>query len=355
MRNAGLLLIALVLGCGGAQLDGRAGTIGELIVTARDNGAQRCAPIELAMAESHHDFALQDMDEGNYYRAREELAVAETNAQEAIRKSPKARCNPQEPPPRVAVAVKDSDGDGLADDVDECPMDPEDFDGFEDADGCPDPDNDHDGIADAIDECPMDPEDIDGFQDADGCPDDDNDGDGLADTIDECPDEAEDIDGFEDADGCPDPDNDGDGVADTVDKCPDEYAETADGCPQKYKMVVVTEKKIELKQTVYFDYDKATIKRRSFALLDEVAQALTDNPKIHVDVEGHTDGRGPDAYNLTLSQKCAEAVLDYLVGQGVDESRLNPVGYGEAKPIADNRTKAGRDQNRRVEFVITRR
>jgi OmpA-OmpF porin, OOP family len=355
MRIAVVLACALATGCGGTQLDGRAGTIGELIATARDNGAQRCAPVELAMAESHHDFALQDMDEGNYYRAREELAIAETNAQDAIRKSPKARCNPEERPRRVAVTPKDSDGDGLNDDVDECPHDPEDFDGYQDEDGCPDPDNDNDGIPDVDDACPNDPEDVDGFEDEDGCPDHDNDGDGLADGIDECPNDPEDIDGFEDEDGCPDPDNDGDGVADVVDKCPNEYAETPDGCPEKYKLVVVTDKKIELKQTVYFDYDKAVIKRRSFPLLDEVAQALADNPDLHVDVEGHTDSRGPDDYNKALSQQRAEAVRDYLVAQGVDESRLNPVGYGEDKPIADNRTKAGRDQNRRVEFVITRR
>src|SRR5581483_9169557 len=86
---------------------------------------------------------------------------------------------PPPPPPPAPVAVKDSDGDGIPDDVDKCPNAPEDKDGFEDSDGCPDPDNDHDGIPDTIDKCPNEPEDVDGFQDQDGCPDPDNDGDGI--------------------------------------------------------------------------------------------------------------------------------------------------------------------------------
>ena len=125
---------------------------------------------------------------------------------------------------------KDSDGDGIPDDQDKCPNAPEDKDGFQDADGCPDPDNDGDGIPDVSDKCPMEPEDKDGFQDADGCPDPDNDGDGIADTADKCPNEPEDKDGFQDEDGCPDPDNDGDGIPDVSDKCPNQ-PETKNGYP----------------------------------------------------------------------------------------------------------------------------
>ncbi len=151
----------------------------------------------------------------------------------------------------------DSDGDGLFDEVDRCPGEPEDKDGHQDADGCPDPDNDGDGLPDAADKCPNVAEDRDGFEDTDGCPDPDNDGDGvpdaadqcpnvagkrdeptgpgcppppppadtdgdgIADALDMCPNDAEDKDGFLDEDGCPDLDNDGDGVLDTADKCPD--------------------------------------------------------------------------------------------------------------------------------------
>ena len=103
-----------------------------------------------------------------------------------------------------AYAAQDRDGDGITDDVDRCPDEPEDRDGFQDADGCPDPDNDADGIADAMDKCPNEPEDKDGFQDADGCPDPDNDQDGILDTADKCPNAPETKNGFQDDDGCPD-------------------------------------------------------------------------------------------------------------------------------------------------------
>jgi hypothetical protein len=138
---------------------------------------------------------------------------------------------------KYAPTGRDTDGDGVLDRDDKCPNEPEDRDGFEDADGCPDPDNDHDGIPDKLDKCPNEPEDKDGFEDADGCPDPDNDHDGIPDAQDQCPNEPEDRDGFQDADGCPDPDNDEDGVPDVQDKCPNDPetingVEDWDGCPE---------------------------------------------------------------------------------------------------------------------------
>jgi len=132
---------------------------------------------------------------------------------------------------------KDSDGDGLADRVDECPEAAEDFDDFQDEDGCPDRDNDGDGVMDVDDQCPSSPEDRDGWRDGDGCPELDNDADGLRDTEDGCPDKAEDPDGFQDADGCPDVDNDTDGIPDVRDDCPLEAEDKDgfrddDGCPE---------------------------------------------------------------------------------------------------------------------------
>ncbi|MEO8840554.1 MAG: OmpA family protein [Kofleriaceae bacterium] len=341
------LLVVLVFGaaCAGSTVRTQTTATDGLIATARDHGAQKCAPIELAMAESHNDYAQHALDEGNYYDARHEAEVAETNAQSAIDKSPKDRC----------VGYGDKDGDGIKDNVDKCPNDPEDKDGFEDEDGCPDLDNDKDGIPDKTDKCPNDPEDKDGFQDEDGCPDLDNDGDGLSDKVDQCPNDPEDKDNFEDDDGCPDPDNDKDGFLDKDDKCPNEPGVAPDGCPRKYSLVVVTEKKIELKQTVFFDFNKASIKSVSFALLNDVAQAMVDNPKIKVEIGGHTDSVGNDAFNLKLSQQRAESVRTYLIKRGIDSNRMVPKGYGENVPIADNRTEAGRSQNRRVEFLITER
>jgi len=349
---ASIAALALPVGCAGSNIRRQTGGTGELITTARANGAQRCAPVELAMAESNNDFADHELDEGNYHDARRLASIAEINAKLAIEKSPKERCVDKEAPPPVA-GPGDIDGDGILDDVDKCPRVPEDLDGFQDDDGCPEDDNDADGIADKIDGCPMDPEDRDNFEDDDGCPDGDNDKDGIGDKIDTCPNEPEDKDNFEDDDGCPDTDNDKDGIVDASDKCPLEPGVPPDGCPKKYVNVVVTETKIEIKQTVYFDTNKATIKKVSFGLLNEVAQALKDNPKIKVEVGGHTDSQGNDAFNLKLSQNRANSVRTYLIKQGIAGDRMTARGYGENVMIADNRTADGRAQNRRVEFVIT--
>ncbi len=132
----------------------------------------------------------------------------------------------------------DNDGDGIPDAHDSAPNLAEDFDGFADEDGRPDLDNDFDGIPDTEDECPNQPEDFDGDRDLDGCPDlvIDSDGDGIPDNEDACPDQAEDFDGFADSDGCPDPDNDLDGILDVDDECPHEAEDydgdrDDDGCP----------------------------------------------------------------------------------------------------------------------------
>jgi len=93
----------------------------------------------------------------------------------------------------------------------------------------------------------------------------------------------------------------------------------------------------------------------SFPLLNEVAQALTDNPTIHVRIEGHTDSRGSDKFNLKLSKGRAKSVMTYLINKGISTDRMESEGYGESQPIADNRTAAGRAENRRVEFFITSR
>lgn len=341
--------LGLVVGCAGLTVRRQTSATDGLIGTARDQGAKRCAPVELAMAESNNDFAQHALDEGNYHDAERLAQIAETNAKLAIEKSPKDKCTDKV----VKPGPGDLDGDGILDDVDKCPRVPEDKDGFQDDDGCPEDDNDADGIADKIDNCPLIPEDRDNFEDDDGCPDPDNDGDGITDKIDQCPNDAEDKDGFEDDDGCPDPDNDKDSILDKDDKCPNEPGVPPDGCPKKYVNVVVTEQKIEIKQTVYFDTNKATIKPVSFSLLNEVAQALKDNPKIKVEVGGHTDSQANDAFNLKLSQRRAESVRTYLIKQGIASDRMSAKGYGEEVPIADNRTATGRAENRRVEFVIT--
>ncbi|QQR89336.1 MAG: OmpA family protein [Myxococcales bacterium] len=247
----------------------------------------------------------------------------------------------------------DRDGDGLLDDQDQCPDDPEDQDSYEDQDGCPDPDNDQDGVLDVGDGCPLQAEDMDGFEDEDGCPDPDNDQDGILDGDDSCPTEAEDQDGFEDEDGCPDPDNDQDSVLDADDKCPTAPGAPEDeGCPKAVR--IDTEKgQIIILERVEFATNKDRILKQSYPLLQEVYNTLKVNPQLKkLRVEGHTDDRGRDKYNMKLSQKRAESVMTWLVNAGIEPGRIEAYGCGEARPIDSNKTAAGRQTNRRVEFHI---
>ena len=259
-------------------------------------------------------------------------------------------------PPKVDG---DRDQDGILDSVDKCPDDPEDKDGFEDQDGCPDKDNDQDGIADVIDACPNVAEDKDGFEDDDGCPDPDNDKDGILDAKDKCPNVAEDKDGFEDDDGCPDPDNDKDGIPDAKDLCPNEpetfngYADE-DGCPDAEQIRVVGDK-IVLDDRVHFMVNMHVIRSESYPLLERLARLINQNPTyVHIEVQGHTDERGPDSYNDKLSQDRANAVMEFLVSRGVKRDRLSAHGFGKTKPLVEKNSEYAWYMNRRVEFEITR-
>jgi outer membrane protein OmpA-like peptidoglycan-associated protein len=293
----------------------------------------------------------------------------------------------------------DNDGDRITDDKDKCPNQPETVNGLKDDDGCPDeladrdkdgipddqdkcpeaggksiisrpgphfgcPDTDKDGIPDHVDKCPDQAEDTDGFDDMDGCPDPDNDKDGIPDDMDECIDQPEVVNGFKDQDGCPDesPDRDKDGIPDNKDKCPDRPEnyngfEDEDGCPDKGPALVrVEESEIKILQRVEFATNKDKIEgAKSFSVLDAVAGALKGHPEIFVvEIAGHTDNVGNEADNRTLSQKRAEAVVAYLKSKGIEEHRLQAKGYGPDKPIADNKSKAGKQKNRRVEFTIVK-
>ncbi|MBL8783521.1 MAG: OmpA family protein [Deltaproteobacteria bacterium] len=242
---------------------------------------------------------------------------------------------------------KDNDRDGILDVKDKCPNDPEDFDGFEDTDGCPDTDNDKDGIPDSSDQCPNDPEDMDGFKDDDGCPDPDNDNDGVPDALDKCPADSEDKDAYEDDDGCPDPDNDGDGILDVDDRCPNKPGQDCDSFVDKCEIVIL--------DRVEFKYDKDEIdEQKSKPILEAVAGVLKANPWITlIQVQGHTDADGGEAYNQNLSERRAAAVVAWLTNSGgIEGSRLTPKGFGKSKPIDTNKTPAGRQKNRRVQFII---
>jgi OOP family OmpA-OmpF porin len=326
-RIRSLLGVALLAsGCAqGPALRGKIRGLSTTVDDAEKNGAMSCAPRELAVAKSQLEFAQIDLDQGQFSNAESHLAKAEPNAQAAFALSPADRCTPRE---FVEVASKpaekDTDGDGIVDSKDQCLLEPEDKDGYLDDDGCPDVDNDADGIPDANDKCPNDPEDMDGFQDDDGCPDPDNDGDGIADLEDFCP------------------------------NTPGVRGGDKPGCPKKSSLIVVTEKEIRITQQIQFEFNKAVIKPGiSYKILDEVVEVLNDNPKITLDVQGHTDNVGGDAYNMKLSQSRADAVRAYLTAHGISGTRLVSKGYGFHQPLVPNNSEGNRALNRRVQFIRT--
>ncbi|MBN1608506.1 MAG: OmpA family protein [Polyangiaceae bacterium] len=253
----------------------------------------------------------------------------------------------------------DRDHDGIRDSVDRCPDNPEDMDGFEDEDGCPDLDNDHDGIADTSDACPCVAEDKDGFEDEDGCPEDDNDQDKILDPVDQCPNDPEDYDEFQDSDGCPDLDNDKDGIPDVKDRCPNEpetvngYADE-DGCPDEEQVRVLGDK-ILLDDRIHFPTNSAVILRDSHGLMRRLAKLIMDHPEyVHVEIVGRADPRGSASYNLKLSQARADSVRDFLVKEGIEPGRLSAVGLGETSPVVTDEDDYALYLERRVEFKVTR-
>lgn len=257
---------------------------------------------------------------------------------------------------------KDHDKDGIEDKFDLDPLRPEDFDGFEDHDGAPDPDNDNDGIPDTKDKAPNEPEDIDGFEDDDGIPDPDNDGDTIEDENDKCPNMPEDFDGFEDQDGCPDFDNDKDGIPDSLDQCPN-WAEDyngyldEDGCPDEKPEPEPEPAEIGkniILQGVNFGSGSARLTPQSFGILDEIVQTLSQHPNMEIEIRGYTDNTGSFGINQQLSQQRAFAVRKYLIDHGISPRRVKAVGMGERDPIASNLTREGRAANRRIEFVRIR-
>jgi outer membrane protein OmpA-like peptidoglycan-associated protein len=190
-------------------------------------------------------------------------------------------------------------------------------------DGCPAPaDRDGDGIPDQYDKCPDVPEDKDGIDDQDGCPEDDADQDGIPDAKDACPKEP----------GQPDPDP------------------KKNGCPKFIKLEGST---VRVLQQVHFATGSATILPDSFPMLQEIVQLLKATPAIKkMRIEGHTDNRGAADMNLDLSKRRAASVKNWLVLHGIEQIRLESEGYGLTKPIQSNDTDAGRQANRRVEFHI---
>ncbi|MBT6178247.1 MAG: OmpA family protein [Deltaproteobacteria bacterium] len=257
----------------------------------------------------------------------------------------------------------DNDGDGIVDSSDPCPGEPEDKDGFQDEDGCPDLDNDEDGVVDTEDQCLNEPEDKDSFEDTDGCPDLDNDGDEILDVDDQCTLAPEDMDEFEDEDGCPEPDNDKDGLLDADDKCPNEAEiingnEDDDGCPDEGEETLVVEGdqiEVKLDKVVFFERGRARLQPKARAVLEQLAQLLKNHKEIKtLRILGHTDKLGSRKLNEKLAQRRADWMKHLLVKLGVPSGRIEALGKAWDQPRADNQSNRGRARNRRVEFQIIR-
>ncbi|MBX3226389.1 MAG: OmpA family protein [Labilithrix sp.] len=220
-------------------------------------------------------------------------------------------------------------------------------------------DRDGDGIPDDIDACPDEPEDHLGNDPNDGCPmPKDRDGDGIPDQYDKCPDEPEDKDGIDDGDGCPEDDVDNDGVPDVTDACPRVPGKPnkdpkRNGCPTTID--VDESGNIRVLQKVEFEFGTAKLSPASFPILQEVADYLKATPGIKkMAVEGHTDNKGSAALNKRLSQERAAACMNWLTSHGIAADRLEANGYGMEKPLVDNDTAENRAKNRRVEFNIVK-
>lgn len=216
--------------------------------------------------------------------------------------------------------------------TDKCPDIAEDHDGFQDTDGCPDLNNDEDGVPDLKDKCPMEPEDMDGFEDSDGCPDPDNDKDAILDLKDKCPNAPEDKDGFEDEEGCPDPDNDKDGIPDIKDECPNE-AETVndfkeeDGCPD------VAINPLRSGQTfpyIGFRTGTSELTFESQRDLDSIAIKLQAYPEQNLRFNLYHKFTGKKTVTLELLAEQQKSLVEYMVSKGVDGSRIVLQDYSES-------------------------
>jgi len=275
---------------------------------------------------------------------------------------------------------KDSDHDGVPDRDDQCPGTPEHA--IVDRHGCP-IDSDHDGVPDGIDQCPNTPAGV--AVDARGCPI-DSDGDGVPDQLDQCPNTPAGVQ--VDTRGCP-LDSDGDGVPDQLDQCPNTPAGTqvdARGCPVDSDHDGVADDKdlcpntppnvkvdkdgcpieLSVRETELLDKGRITTREVHFVtakwdilpeskpVLDDIGRILIQWPRLRIEVGGHTDARGTESRNMDLSQRRAQAVLDYLVAHfpQIRRDQYTARGYGERVPVASNRSIEGMAMNRRVEFKV---
>ncbi|HEX4419656.1 MAG TPA: thrombospondin type 3 repeat-containing protein [Kofleriaceae bacterium] len=256
------------------------------------------------------------------------LGTPDVRAMLSLSLVPGAPAIPPVHPPEPVKPDGDADGDGIPDSIDKCPNEPEDFDMFQDTDGCPDPDNDGDGIPDALDKCPLDPEDKDGFQDADGCPDPDNDHDGIPDIIDKCPNEPETINGFQDDDGCPD------------------KGDTA---------IILSPDRIETLDPIQF-IGNNKLTKASLPLLEQIGATLRAHSEIiRLRITVHVQPTADAEDDQARTDKRAQIIRDWLTNWGVATSRLEARGFGSRKPLVPPDQHGAAKLNDRIELIILER
>ena len=244
---------------------------------------------------------------------------------------------PEEAGLEIFNGCPDSDNDGIQDSKDDCPNTA----GLAEFNGCPDADGD--GVMDKDDKCPN----VAGLKALMGCP--DTDGDGVADGDDNCANEA----GPAANNGCPWPDTDGDGILDKDDKCPSEAGTAANnGCPEVKPTEEVMETLNSYSRSILFNSGKATFQKQTDQVLQAMTAIFKEYPRANFSIEGHTDSDGSKSMNQALSERRANAVRDYLIANGISSDRLTASGFGESTPIATNKTRAGKKENRRVEVKL---
>ncbi len=256
------------------------------------------------LIQSHYAFAVSNNATDNIFHS---IGIA-GNLRKA-KKQPPAQQPKLQP---VDLAMHDRDGDGITDKDDKCPTVP----GVERYAGCPVPDTDADGLNDEEDNCPAEL-------------------------------------GVPKYQGCPIPDTDGDGINDEQDNCINEKGLRINkGCPV---VDTVSIQRINTAATqIFFETGKATLLKQSFAALDTIAAILMNNPVYQISIEGHTDNQGNKTANQILSENRAKAVMVYLLKKGMAEERMKSAGFGQEKPVSDNKNAKGRSMNRRVEIRAQR-
>lgn len=258
-------------------------------------------------------------------------------------------------PQKRGCPAADKDADGVFDLEDLCPDMPQGEHPDPQRKGCPAADKDGDGVFDFEDQCLDIPQGAHPNPEKKGCPDGDKDSDAAYDHEDLCPEVPAGHKPDPKKKGCPLPDRDNDTVVDLEDACPDQPgAPSSDpqknGCPA---LITIRDGKLNILQAVFFATNKDTILKKSFPLLQSVADALKVSVQIKkVRIEGHSDDRGKRDYNIALSDRRAKSVMQFLIQHGIAPERLEAQGIGPDQPIADNKTAKGRATNRRVDFVI---